>query len=95
MIETSKRLVEDAAYGRPARIVFLDACKLSVSMLMRQADCAEGQQGAVQYYIDLMVRHKVTVKGFLLMRVQVGKEDGILTVVIASPKLRGGADGHG
>lgn len=62
---------------------------------MRQVTCAEGQQGAVQYYIDLMVRHKDTVKGFLLMRLQIGKEDGILTIVAAAPKLRGGGDGHG
>ena len=51
---------------------------------MRQVTCAEGQQGAVQYYIDLMVRHKGTVKGFLLMRLQIGKEDDILTIVMAA-----------
>lgn len=69
-----RRLVEDAAYGRPARVVSLNIRKRSVSLLMRQGTCLEGQQGACQYYIDLIIRHKGTVKVVLLIWLQSGKE---------------------
>jgi len=58
---------KSAAYGFPARNVPLDDCERSVSMLMRRFAHAEGQRGAVQIQIDLIVRHKGTVKGFSLI----------------------------
>lgn len=34
---------------------------------MSPVACVEGQQGACQYYIDLIVRHKSTAKVVLLI----------------------------
>jgi hypothetical protein len=62
-----RRLVEDEAYGCIAHLVSLNVCKRSVPIPMSPVACVEGQQGACQYYIDLIVRHKGTVKGFFLI----------------------------
>ena len=88
-----RRLVEDEAYGCLAHLVSLNVCKRSVPIPMSPVACVEGQQGACQYYIDLIVRHKGTVKGFSSYDCRVQRKNGILNIATTSPKLC--SAGHG
>jgi hypothetical protein len=78
-------VIEGATYGCSALSPCSDLCKWSVSILVSQVACAEGKRGASQYYIDLLSARNVRLGWVFIIRLQSGKEDGILTIVMASP----------